>query len=169
MPAKGGRIMRFLEDCRWPLYALCGLGLAVESAAHGGASESRAIQRTAVRYQVADVQRSVAFYTRQLGFTVSLQNGPIAAVTGGGLMLILSGPGASGTRPMPDGRNQMPGGWNRIIVYVDDLKGDIARLTKAGVHFRNKLEVGPGGSQILIDDPDGNPVELHEAPRSERK
>ena len=83
----------------------------------------------------------------------------------GSLRLILSGPGTSGARPMPDGRLQAPGGWNRILLYVDDLRAEIERLKRHDVHFRNEIEVGPGGSQILIDDPDGNPIELHEAAR----
>jgi catechol 2,3-dioxygenase-like lactoylglutathione lyase family enzyme len=79
-------------------------------------------------------------------------------------VLILSGPGTSGARDMPDGRKQHPGGWNRIVLWVDDLKAEIARLKQAGVRFRNEIEVGPEGSQILIDDPDGNPIELHQEP-----
>jgi catechol 2,3-dioxygenase-like lactoylglutathione lyase family enzyme len=118
-----------------------------------------------VRYQVADTNRSAAFYTHNLGFTLKQTAGPIAFVTRGKLMLILSGPGASGNRPMPDGRKPEPGGWNRIVLYVDDLNSHVDRLRKAGAHFRNRIEVGPGGSQILVDDPDGNPIELHEAPK----
>ena len=78
------------------------------------------------------------------------------------LKLILSGPGASGSRPMPDGRQQEPGGWNRIILQVKDLPARIEALKKAGVHFRNEMEVGPGGKQIQLEDPDGNPIELFE-------
>ena len=118
-----------------------------------------------VRYQVKDVERSIAFYTQQLGFALAQRTGPFAAVSRGSLRLILSGPGTSGARPMPDGRLQAPGGWNRILLYVDDLRAEIERLQRQDVHFRNEIEVGPGGSQILIDDPDGNPIELHEAAR----
>ena len=83
----------------------------------------------------------------------------------GDLHLILSGPKTSGARPMPDGRQQEPGGWNRIVVYVESIDATIAALTNAKVRFRNEVEVGPGGKQILLDDPDGNPVELHEGPK----
>jgi catechol 2,3-dioxygenase-like lactoylglutathione lyase family enzyme len=117
-----------------------------------------------VRYQVAAVEPSIAFYTQRLGFTLDQRTGPFARVSCGNLALILSAPGASGTRPMPDGRRQEPGGWNRIVLYVDDLRSHIDRLKQAGVHCRNEIEVGPGGSQILIEDPDGNPIELHEGP-----
>jgi len=119
-----------------------------------------------VRYQVEDVARSVEFYTRQLGFTVDVRSGSaFASVSRGQLHLLLSGPGSSGARPMPDGRRQEPGGWNRVVLYVEDLDAVIARLQAADAHFRNQVESGPGGKQIQIDDPDGNPLELHEAPR----
>lgn len=119
-----------------------------------------------VRYQVADIERSVTFYTQQLGFTLEQKAGTaFAAVTRDALRLILGGPKSSGSRPMPDGTPQAPGGWNRILLYVDDLEAEIARLRPAGVKFRNEIESGPGGSQILIEDPDGNPIELHQAPR----
>jgi glyoxylase I family protein len=116
-----------------------------------------------VRYQVKDVSRSVAFYTQQLGFKLDMQNPPaFAQVSVANLKLILSGPGASGSRPMPGGGNQEPGGWNRIVLQVDDLPARIAELKKAGLHFRNEMEVGPGGKQIQLEDPDGNPIELFE-------
>jgi catechol 2,3-dioxygenase-like lactoylglutathione lyase family enzyme len=118
-----------------------------------------------VRYQVASVDRAITFYTEQLGFGLEQKTGPFAAVRRGSLRLILSGPGTSGARPMPDGRRQEPGGWNRFLLYVDDLASERARLEQQGVTFRNQVEVGPGGSQILIEDPDGNPIELHEAPK----
>lgn len=119
-----------------------------------------------VRYQAADVDRSISFYTEHLGFQPAEKFGAaFASVTRGGLRLILSGPGSSGARPMPDGRRQEPGGWNRILIYVDDLESEIAKLRKANVPFRNQVESGPGGKQILIEDPDGNPIELHEAPK----
>jgi glyoxylase I family protein len=126
--------------------------------AHGSAAAK-------VRYQVKDVERSIAFYTGELDFKLDQQTGPFAQVSRGTLQLILSGPGTSGARPMPDGRLQEPGGWNRIVLFVDDLSSEIERLKARGVRFRNQVEVGPGGSQILIEDPDGNPIELHEPPR----
>lgn len=116
-----------------------------------------------VRYQVTDVARAVAFYTRHLGFTLKRQQLPaFANVVLGCAEILLSGPGASGSRPMPDGVRQEPGGWNRIVLKVTDLPGCIATLRKAGVHVRNEMEVGPGGRQIQIEDPDGNPIELFE-------
>jgi len=116
-----------------------------------------------VRYQVKDVQRSVAFYTDQLGFNLDLEKMPaFAQVSISGLKLILSGPGASGSRKMPDGRQQEPGGWNRVVLRVNDLSTQIEAMKKAGFHFRNEMEVGPGGKQIQIEDPDGNPIELFE-------
>ena len=119
-----------------------------------------------VRYQVRDVARAVSFYTDHLGFELEHQHLPaFASVSLDGLHLLLSGPGASGSRPMPGGESQEPGGWNRILIWVDDLQANIAKLKEGGVHFRNQIERGPGGSQILIDDPDGNPIELHEAPK----
>jgi glyoxylase I family protein len=119
-----------------------------------------------VRYQVKDVSRSLAFYTKELGFKLDLQNLPaFGQVSVGNLKLILSGPGASGSRPMPDGRQQEPGGWNRVVLQVSDLPARIEVLKKAGLHFRNEMESGPGGKQILLEDPDGNPVELFEPAR----
>src|SRR5215468_3995625 len=114
-----------------------------------------------VRYQVQDVSRSVDFYTQQLGFRLDHQHLPaFGQVSLGNLKLILSGPGASGSRQMPDGQQQRPGGWNRIILQVDDLPAQIETLKQAGLHFRNEMEVGPGGKQIQLEDPDGNPIEL---------
>src|SRR5690606_36982720 len=119
-----------------------------------------------VRYQVADVTRSVAFYTEHLGFRLEHEQPPaFANVSLGPLHLLLSGPGASGSRPMPDGRAQEPGGWNRIVLRVTDLPSRVEALKKAGVRLRNQMEVGPGGRQIHIEDPDGNPVELFEPAR----
>ena len=116
-----------------------------------------------VRYQVKDVRRSVDFYTEKLGFKLDHKNLPaFAQVSSGNLKLILSGPGASGSRPMPDGQAQEPGGWNRVVLQVADLPSRIETLKNAGLHFRNRMEVGPGGKQILLEDPDGNPIELFE-------
>lgn len=118
-----------------------------------------------VRYQVKDVSRSIDFYTKQLGLKLDMKNLPaFGQVSGSNFKLILSGPGASGSRPMPDGRQQEPGGWNRVILQVTDLPARIELLKKAGLHFRNEMEVGPGGKQIQLEDPDGNPIELFEPP-----
>lgn len=116
-----------------------------------------------VRYQVKDVERAITFYTQSLGFTLDMQSLPaFGQVSIDGLTLILSGPGASGSRLMPDGRQQEPGGWNRVVLQVNDLPACIARLKEAGVHLRKELESGPGGQQVQIEDPDGNPIELFE-------
>ena len=119
----------------------------------------------AVRYQVKDVDRSVDFYAKHLGFRVERQFGagaPFASVSNGSLTLWLSGPKSSGARAMPDGRKQEPGGWNRIVLEVDDLPAHVEAMKKAGLCFRNEIEAGPGGKQIQLEDPDGNPVELFE-------
>ena len=116
-----------------------------------------------VRYQVADVQRSIAFYTQTLGFNLDMQVLPaFGQVSIGNLKLLLSGPGASGSRPMPDGRRQEPGGWNRVVLQVEDLSTRISELKNQGVRFRNEMESGPGGRQVQVEDPDGNPIELFE-------
>ena len=116
-----------------------------------------------VRYQVKDVARSIDFYTGHLGFKLDQKHLPaFGQVSIPGLKLILSGPGASGSRAMPDGRHQEPGGWNRVLLQVGDLAACIETLKKKGVRFRNQLEAGPGGKQIQIEDPDGNPLELFE-------
>jgi len=135
---------------------------------HGTGSSGKEGQRFildlwGVRYQVKDVERSVAFYTEQLGFKLDLKNPPaFAQVSIGKLKLILSGPGASGSRPMPDGESQEPGGWNRVILQVSDLDVLIETLKERGLKFRNQMETGPGGKQIQLEDPDGNPIELLE-------
>ena len=119
-----------------------------------------------VRYLVKDVARAVAFYTTHLGFTLKHQQLPaFASVSLGDVDILISGPQASGSRPMPDGREQGPGGWNRVVLRVDDLPGFIETLKKAGLRFRNEMLTGPGGRQIQIEDPDGNPVELFEPAR----
>ena len=116
-----------------------------------------------IRYQVKDVARSVAFYTEHLGFTLEHQQLPaFASVSLGDTQVFLSGPGASGSRPMPNGQSQEPGGWNRVVLRVSDLPGYIGALKSAGLRFRNELETGPGGRQIQTEDPDGNPIELFE-------
>ncbi len=119
-----------------------------------------------VRYQVTDVARSVAFYTTHLGFTLQHQQLPaFASVSLGDAQILLSGPQASGSRPMPTGQTQEPGGWNRFVLRVNDLVAFVDALKRAGVRFRNKMETGPGGRQIQLEDPDGNPIELFEPAR----
>ena len=119
-----------------------------------------------IRYQVKDVARSVVFYTQQPGFTLDHQQLPaFAAVSLSDVSVLLSGPGASGSRPLPDGQRQEPGGWNRVVLRVSDLAGCIAALKSEGVRFRNEMESGPGGRQIQVEDPDGNPIELFEPAR----
>jgi glyoxylase I family protein len=116
-----------------------------------------------IRYQVNDVARAVTFYTRHLGFTLRHQQLPaFASVALGDAQVLLSGPGASGSRPMPNGQHQEPGGWNRVVLRVTDLPRFMTELKKVGLHFRNEMETGPGGRQIQIEDPDGNPIELFE-------
>ena len=119
-----------------------------------------------VRYQVKDVGRSVKFYVELLGFKLERQQLPaFANVSLGSLHLLLSGPGASGSRPMPDGSVQQPGGWNRVVLRVPDLSNNIAGLKKSNAQFRDEMEAGPGGRQVQILDPDGNPIELFEPGR----
>ncbi|HEY8224568.1 MAG TPA: VOC family protein [Pyrinomonadaceae bacterium] len=162
---------------KWCAFLLCFIGIAIggymnqkessaassEVGANTKEDQSVVLGLWGVRYQVKDVNRSIDFYTKQLGLKLDMQNPPaFAQVSVGNLKLILSGPGASGSRPMPDGRQQGPGGWNRIILQVKDLPARIEALKKAGLHFRNEMEVGPGGKQIQLEDPDGNPIELFE-------
>jgi len=119
-----------------------------------------------VRYQIKDVARAVAFYTTHLGFTLEHQQLPaFASISLGDVQILLSGPQASGSRPMPNGQRQEPGGWNRVVLRVKDLPAFIDVLKTAGLQFRNEMETGPGGKQIQIEDPDGNPIELFEPAR----
>ena len=119
-----------------------------------------------VRYLVTDVGRSVAFYTTALGFKLDQSMAPaFARVSYKDLTIWLAGPQSSAARPMPDGRRPEPGGWNRFVVEVEDLVSRVAEMKQAGLHFRNDVVVGPGGKQILLEDPDGNVVELFEAAR----
>jgi glyoxylase I family protein len=135
----------------------------VDNARPSRASQSFAKAFHGVRYQVSDVSRAVAFYTNQLGFTLEHQQLPaFANVSLGALQLLLSGPGASGSRPLPNGQRQHPGGWNRVVLRVSDLPAWVERLKRAELRFRNAMEVGPGGRQIQLEDPDGNAIELFE-------
>ena len=116
-----------------------------------------------VRYMVDDVDTAVEFYTKHLGFTLGTNSAPaFADVTKGNLRLLLSGRKSSAGRAMPDGALPSPGGWNRIEFVVDDLPSEVAKLKSEGLHFRNDIVNGPGGSQILLVDPSGNLVELFE-------
>ncbi|MEP6564096.1 MAG: VOC family protein [Mesorhizobium sp.] len=116
-----------------------------------------------VRYLVSDVETSIAFYTSHLGFALKQQFGPAMAIlTRGDLSLWLAGPMASAAKPMPDGRTPEPGGWNRIVLEVQELPALVTGMREAGVRFRNEIVEGPGGRQILCEDPSGNVVELFE-------
>jgi catechol 2,3-dioxygenase-like lactoylglutathione lyase family enzyme len=114
-----------------------------------------------IRYMVGDVEKSITFYTTLLGFTLISNRAPaFADVSRGDLRLLLSGATSSAGRAMPDGRKPEPGGWNRIQLIVEDIDGEVARLRAAGAHFRNEVIKGPGGAQVLLEDPSGNVIEL---------
>jgi catechol 2,3-dioxygenase-like lactoylglutathione lyase family enzyme len=113
-----------------------------------------------IRYLVSDVEEAVTFYTQQLGFSLDQNFGPIAMVSRADLQLWLAGPKTSAARPMPDGRIPEPGGWNRLVIQVDDLTTLVETLRGEGIHFRNEIISGPGGKQILAEGPAGNPIEL---------
>jgi catechol 2,3-dioxygenase-like lactoylglutathione lyase family enzyme len=119
-----------------------------------------------VRYMVDDVEAAIDFYTSHLDFSLISSAAPaFADVRRGNLRLLLSGPTSSAGRPMPDGRQPGPGGWNRIHLIVEDIEAEVERLRVAGLGFRNEIVTGPGGSQILLDDPSGNPIELFQPAR----
>ena len=113
-----------------------------------------------VRYMVDDVPSAVDFYTRHFGFSVGVNSPAFADVFRGNLRLLLSGKQSSARQPMPDGRQPVPGGWNRVQFVVDDIEAEVGRLRTAGLSFRNDIISGPGGKQIVLDDPAGNPIEL---------
>ena len=138
--------------------------MSISSTGASGPGFVRAVH--GIRYQVKDVARAIAFYTQHLGFKLDHQHLPaFASVSLQNVQILLSGPGASGSRPMPDGRQQEAGGWNRVVLRVADLPGYIEYLKSRDIYFRNAIEVGPGGRQIQVEDPDGNPVELFEPTR----
>src|SRR5687767_11833327 len=119
------------------------------------------LTKATVRYMIDDVAAAISFYTAHLGFVVEMEALPaFASVTRGPLRLLLSGPRSSGRQRMPDGRETASGGWNRIQIPVDDLPKEVEKLRAAGLHFRNEIISGVGGSQIILDDPFGNPIEL---------
>lgn len=119
-----------------------------------------------VRYLVTDIERSIAFYTTALGFKLDQSMAPaFARVSRNNLTVWLAGPKSSAARPMPDGRRPEPGGWNRFVLEVEDLASRVAEMKRAGLRFRNDVVAGPGGKQILLEDPDGNLVELFEPAR----
>jgi predicted enzyme related to lactoylglutathione lyase len=123
--------------------------------------EETTVSTVSVRYMIDDVPAAITFYTTHLGFTLEQDASPaFASVTRDGARLLLSGKASSGRWAMSDGREPVPGGWNRIHLQVDDLDAEVERLREAGLKFRNDIVTGQGGSQILLDDPSGNPVEL---------
>jgi predicted enzyme related to lactoylglutathione lyase len=147
------------------LIVLC-LGMLKTGSSQSGKESNMNTVR--VRYMVNDIDLAVAFYTKYLGFRVGQGLTPnFAMLSRGNLQLVLStpfGPGGA-AKPMSDGRKAEPGGWNRIIINVDDLPAEVAKLKKAQLHFRNDIASGPGGSEILLDDPSGNPIELFQPAR----
>src|SRR5262245_3640680 len=123
--------------------------------------ESKPMSTVSIRYMIDDVPAAIEFYKTHLGFALEIDASPaFASVTRDGVRLLLSGKTSSGRRAMPDGREPVPGGWNRIHIQVEDLAAEVKRLRDAGLKFRNDIITGPGGSQIILDDPSGNPVEL---------
>jgi catechol 2,3-dioxygenase-like lactoylglutathione lyase family enzyme len=130
-------------------------------------SEEIPMSRVSVRYIIDDVPAAIRFYTTLLGFALEQDASPtFASVARDGVRLLLSGEGSSGKRPLPDGRHQVPGGWNRVHLEVTDLAAEVERLRAAGVSFRtNEIVTGPGGAQVILDDPSGNPVEVFQSRR----
>lgn len=127
--------------------------------------EKSQFRPVAVRYQVTDVDRSIEFYTKNLGFKLDRKAGPVGLISNSGFQMWLSGPGASGSRDLPDGTQQKPGGYNRLALEVSDLPARIEELKSAGCKLRNEMEIGPGGKQIQLEDPDANLIELFEPAR----
>jgi predicted enzyme related to lactoylglutathione lyase len=140
-------------------------GVELHKSIEGNETEGQAMSTVSIRYMINDVPVAVKFYMN-LGFTLDLDASPaFASVTRDGVRLLLSGKTSSGRRTMPDGREPVPGGWNRIQIQVNDLEAEVKRLREMGLKFRNEIVKGPGGSQILLDDPSGNPVELFQPTR----
>lgn len=126
--------------------------------------EKKPMSTVSIRYMIDDVPAAIKFYTTHLGFTIDHDASPaFASVTRDGVRLLLSGKTSSGRRAMPDGREPVPGGWNRIHIQVEDLAAEVKRLKDAGLKFRNEPISGPGGTQIILEDPSGNPIELFQA------
>lgn len=152
------------------LLALLVIGLIGprQSSGRAQSKEGATVDKARVRYMVNELDAAVKFYTSYLGFRVERESRPnFAMLERGNLELVLAtpfGPGGA-AKPMPDGRKPEPGGWNRIILNVDDLQAEVARLKTAHLHFRNDIVTGPGGSEILLDDPSGNLVELFQPAR----
>ena len=133
----------------------------VKSPANKKKTKEKQMSTVSIRYMIDDVPAALKFYTTHLGFAVDMDASPaFASITRDGVRLLLSGKTSSGRRAMPDGREPVPGGWNRIHIQVEDLAAEVERLRGAGLKFRNDIITGPGGSQIILDDPSGNPVEL---------
>ena len=149
--------------------AICGVSYSqVESDDIKGSNatkqkEGKPVSTVGIRYMIDDVPADINFYTTHLGFVLELDASPaFASVSRDGVKLLLSGKASSGRRAMPDGSKPVPGGWNRIHIQVEDLEAEVKRLRNAGLKFRSEIIKGPGGAQILLDDPSGNPVELFE-------
>ena len=155
--------MRSITALTWMV-----LGFGMLDAGHSQTGKEQNMNAARVRYMVNDIDSSVSFYTKYLGFHTERNTTPnFAILSRGSLELVLStpfGPGGA-AKPMSDGSKAEPGGWNRIIIAVDDLKAEVAKLKQAQLHFRNDIVSGPGGSEILLNDPSGNPVELFQAAR----
>ena len=151
-----------------PIVLLVALISPLRIAAQAIAKGDTGMNKVRVRYMVSDLDPAVKFYTTYLGFRMARESKPnFAMLDRGNLELVLStpfGPGGA-ARPMSDGRKSEPGGWNRIILNVNDIQGEVARLKAARLHFRNDIVSGPGGSETLLDDPSGNPIELFQAAR----
>ena len=147
---------------------LIGLCLGILGVGRAQTEKESNVNTARVRYMVNDINSAVAFYTKYLGFHLGQNTTPnFATLSRGNLELVLStpfGPGGA-AKPMSDGRKAEPGGWNRIIITVNDLPAEVAKLNKAQLHFRNDIVSGPGGSEILLDDPSGNPIELFQPAR----